>query len=61
MHTLRFYAKYAYYYEVMRSTNRVVTLVMLSEQSNHSSIAITKHYLGIRKNEIMECYGMLYF
>lgn len=38
-----------------------MALVMLSELFNHSNIAITKRYLGIRKDEIMGCYGLLEF
>lgn len=38
-----------------------MALVMLFELFNHSNIAITKRYLGIRKDEIMECYNWLEF
>ena len=35
------------------STNGELALVMLSKPFNHSNIAITKRYLGIRKDEII--------
>lgn len=38
-----------------------LALVMLSELFNHSSVAITKRYLGIRQSELLECYDMLSF
>ncbi len=38
-----------------------MALVMLSELFNHSNIAITKRYLGIRKDEILRCYDLLDF
>jgi hypothetical protein len=38
-----------------------MALVMLSELFNHSNIAITKRYLGLRKEEIMQCYELLDF
>lgn len=43
------------------SINGELALVMLSELFNHSNIAITKRYLGIRKDEIMGCYDLLDF
>ncbi len=43
------------------STNGELALVMLSELFNHSNIAITKRYLGIRKDEILGCYDLLDF
>ena len=42
-------------------SNGEMALVMLSELFNHSNIAITKRYLGLRKEEIMQCYDMLDF
>lgn len=42
-------------------TNGDLALVMLSELFNYSNIAITKRYLGIRKDEIMGCYDLLEF
>lgn len=42
-------------------TNGEVALAMLSELFNHSNIAITKRYLGLRKDEIMGCYDLLEF
>ena len=38
-----------------------MTLVTLTGLFNHSNIAITKRYLGIRKEEIMGCYDLLDF
>jgi site-specific recombinase XerD len=43
------------------SSNGELALAMLSELFNHSSITITKRYLGIRKEEIMQCYDLLEF
>ena len=42
-------------------SNGEVALAMLSELFNHSNIAITKRYLGLRKEEIMQCYDLLDF
>jgi integrase len=42
-------------------SNSEMALVMLSELFNHSNIAITKRYLGLRKEEIMGCYDLLDF
>lgn len=41
--------------------NAEVALVKLMELFNHSSVAITKRYLGIRAEELQECYSMLTF
>ena len=41
--------------------NAQVALVKLSELFNHSSVAITKIYLGLRQEEIMEAYDLLDF
>lgn len=38
-----------------------IALVRLSELFNHSSVAITKVYLGIRQDELLETYDMLDF
>lgn len=38
-----------------------VALVRLMELFNHSSVAITKRYLGIRQQELMETYDLLDF
>ena len=45
----------------MADSNGEMALVMLSELFNHSNIAITKRYLGLRKEEIMHCYDLLDF
>lgn len=42
-------------------SNGEMALVMLSELFNHSNIAITKRYLGLRKEEILKCYDLLDF
>lgn len=41
--------------------NAQMALVKLSELFNHSSVAITKIYLGIRQDELLEAYDMLDF
>ena len=38
-----------------------VALVRLMELFNHSSVAITKRYLGLRQQELMETYDLLIF
>lgn len=38
-----------------------VALVKLMELFNHSSVSITKRYLGLRQQELMEAYDMLDF
>lgn len=38
-----------------------MALVRLMELFNHSSVAITKRYLGIRQQELMETYNLLDF
>lgn len=38
-----------------------MALVRLMELFNHSSVAITKRYLGIRQQELMETYSLLNF
>ena len=38
-----------------------MTFVTLTELFNHFNIAITKRYLGIRKDEILRCYDLLDF
>lgn len=42
-------------------SNGEMALVMLSELFNHSNVAITKRYLGLRKEEILGCYDLLDF
>lgn len=41
--------------------NAQMALVKLSELFNHSNVSITKIYLGIREDELMEAYDMLDF
>ena len=41
--------------------NAQLALVKLSELYNHSSVAITRIYLGLRQEEIMEAYDLLDF
>lgn len=45
----------------MNGDNAELALVKLMEIFNHSSIAITKRYLGLRQEEIMEAYDCLSF
>ena len=45
----------------MNSENSEHALVKLMELFNHSSVAITKRYLGLRQDEILETYDMLSF
>jgi len=41
--------------------NAQMALVKLAELFNHSSVAITKIYLGLRQKELMEAYDLLDF
>ena len=45
----------------MNSDNSELALVKLMELFNHSSLAITKRYLGLRQEEILETYDVLSF
>ena len=45
----------------MNSENSELALVKLMELFNHSSLAITKRYLGLRQEEILETYNVLSF
>ena len=45
----------------MNSENSELALVKLMELFNHSSLAITKRYLGLRQEEILETYDCLGF
>ena len=45
----------------INSENSELALVKLMELFNHSSIAITKRYLGLRQEEILETYDVLSF
>ena len=45
----------------MNSENSELALVKLMELLNHSSLAITKRYLGLRQEEILETYDCLSF
>ena len=45
----------------MNSENSELALVKLMELFNHSSLAITKRYLGLRLEEILETYDCLTF
>ncbi len=38
-----------------------MALVIQSELFNHLNIAVTKRYLGIRKDEVLACYDLLDF
>lgn len=41
--------------------NANMALIKLSELFNHSNIAVTKIYLGLREKELMEAYDLLDF
>lgn len=45
----------------MAGENAELALIKLMELFNHSSVAITKRYLGLRQEELMETYDMLNF
>ena len=45
----------------MNSENSELALVKLMELFNHSSVAITKRYLGLRQEEILQTYDCLSF
>ena len=45
----------------MNSENSELALVKLMELFNHSSLVITKRYLGLRQEEILETYDCLSF
>ena len=45
----------------MNSENSELALVKLMELFNHSSVAITKRYLGLRQEEILQTYDSLSF
>ena len=45
----------------MNNENSELALVKLMELFNHSSLAITKRYLGLRQEEILETYDVLSF
>ena len=45
----------------MNGENSELALVKLMELFNHSSVSITKRYLGLRQEEILETYDVLSF
>ena len=45
----------------LAGANSEMALIKLSELFNHSSTAITRRYLGLRQEEILECYSMFSF
>ena len=45
----------------MNSENSELALIKLMELFNHSSLAITKRYLGLRQEEILQTYDCLSF
>ena len=45
----------------MNSDNSELALVKLMDLFNHSSVAITKRYFGLRQEEILETYDVLSF
>lgn len=46
---------------LMAGENAELAMVKLMELFNHSSVSITKKYLGIRQEELMEAYELLKF
>lgn len=45
----------------MAGENAEMALIKLSELFNHSKVSITRRYLGLRQEELMECYSLLDF
>lgn len=45
----------------LAGANSEMALIKLSELFNHSSTAITRRYLGLRQEEILECYSLFSF
>ena len=45
----------------MSGESAELTLVKLMELFNHSSVAITKRYLGLRQEEVLQTYDILSF
>ena len=45
----------------MAGENSEMALIKLSELFNHSKVSITRRYLGLRQEELMECYSLLEF
>lgn len=45
----------------MNSDNSELALVKLMELFNHSSVSITKRYLGLRQEELLNTYDCLTF
>ena len=45
----------------MNGENAELALVKLMELFNHSSVAITKRYLGLRQEEVLQAYDLLSF
>ena len=45
----------------MAGSNAEMALIKLSELFQHSSIKTTRLYLGLRKEQLLECYSMLDF
>lgn len=43
------------------SENSEMALIKLSEVFNHSNVAVTKRYLGLKREEILSCYDLLKF
>lgn len=60
-HSLRKSFGRKYYEEQSAIGNGETALVMLSEMFNHSSPAITRRYLGLRQEELLETYDCLTF
>ena len=45
----------------MAGENSEMALIKLSELFNHSDVSITRRYLGLRQEELLECYSLLDF
>ena len=45
----------------MNNDNSELALIKLMELFNHSSVAITKRYLGLRQEELLNTYECLSF
>ena len=48
-------------YKSKNDNNAELALVKLMELFNHSNVAITKRYLGLRQEEILQTYDCLSF
>ena len=58
-HSLR--KTFGYQVYLTSGENAEIALIKLMELFNHSNVAITKRYLGLRQEELASCYSMLTF